>query len=422
MKKQGFSFILYFMGLILLSSVVRAEPFVRAENEGIAAWKQWFLSQLESHPSMSAMRAQLISTNANAEAAEQPLYNPELSSEFERNGEDNNYTLGVQQTFDWWDRRAVKQQQAGFIRQAAEAQYRQQLLEKTANALSALVEWRANDRAASIAESQKAQLNTLLALAEKRQKAGDIGSIDAELAFLSLSQQLAQVAETEVALRKAESRVRELLPEWTARQGGVPEALWPSDPAEVSENDLLAHPLVASARAQWQSLQEEAEVIRLTAKAEPTVGVNAGRDTGENLIGLTFSMPLNVRNNFSAETRAASSAALEQEARYQAVYRKQRFNWQSAQMAWKRYQEQHLHWQTLVQGRVNNSAELLERQWRSGDLSTTDYLQALNQRTDSLLAGIQLEKQTRLALTDMLLQSGSLLTQLVSTAKSKPTN
>ena len=47
MKKQGFSFILYVMGLILLSSFVRAEPFVRAENEGIAAWKQWFLSQLD---------------------------------------------------------------------------------------------------------------------------------------------------------------------------------------------------------------------------------------------------------------------------------------------------------------------------------------------------------------------------------------
>lgn len=422
MKKQGVSIILYFISLLLLSSFVRAQAYVGAENEAPEGWKQWFLSQLESHPSMSAMRAQLLSKNANADAAEQPLYNPELSSAFERNGEENNYTIGVQQTIDWWDKRGVKQQQAGFIRQAAEAHYRQQLMEKIAEALSALVEWRANDRAASVAESQKEQLNALLALAEKRQATGDIGSIDAELAFLSLSQQLAQVAETEVALRRAESRVRELLPQWTAQQGGIPETLWPSNPTLVFEQDLLAHPVVASARAQWQSLKEQAEAKRLAAKAEPTVGVNAGRDGGENLIGLSFSIPLNVRNNFSAETRAAGSEALEAEARYQAIYRKQRFNWQAAQATWNRYQEQYLHWQTLVQGRVNNSAELLERQWRSGDLSTTEYLQALNQRTDSLLAGIQLEKQTRLALTDMLLQSGGLLSQLVSTAKSTPTN
>ena len=37
---------------------------------------------------------------------------------------------------------------------------------------------------------------------------------------------------------------------------------------------------------------------------------------------------------------------------------------------------------------------------------TTDYLLALNQRAESLLAGIALEKQARLTLTDVLLQSG----------------
>jgi cobalt-zinc-cadmium efflux system outer membrane protein len=125
-------------------------------------------------------------------------------------------------------------------------------------------------------------------------------------------------------------------------------------------------------------------------------------------VGLSLSIPLNVRNNFSAETRAAEQAALEAEAHFQAIYRKQRFNWQAAQAAWQRYEQQYRRWQKLVQGRVENSADLLERQWRSGDLSTTDYLLALNQRAESLLAGIELEKQTRLTLTDVLLQSGRL--------------
>ena len=422
MKKQSLSFILYLMSFILISSLVRAEISVRVENEGAAEWNQWFLSQLEGHPSMSAVRAQLISINANADAADQPLYNPELTSEYERNGEENNFTLGIQQTVDWWNQSSVRQDKAVFMRLAADAYYQQQLLDKAADALSALVEWQANERAASIAEDQKKQLNTLLALAVKRQKAGDIASIDAELAFLSLSQQLAQTAEIEVALQKSENSLRELLPQWTAKKGGIPETFWPSEPIVVSDNDLLSHPLVQNAHAQWQVFNEEAEAVRLAVKADPTFGVNAGRDGGDNLIGLTFSIPLNVRNNFSAEKRAANSAALEHEARFQAVYRKQRFNWQAAKTTWSRYQEQYHLWQTTVQGRVNNSAELLERQWQSGDLSTTNYLQALNQRADSLQSGIHLEKQTKLALTDMLLQSGKLITQLDLLAKLKPTN
>ena len=150
-------------------------------------------------------------------------------------------------------------------------------------------------------------------------------------------------------------------------------------------------------------------MTRRSARAEPTVGLNAGRDEGESVVGLTFSIPLNVRNNFRFETRTAERAALEAEARFQAVYRKQRFDWQAAYAAWQRYEQQYRRWQDVVRGRVENSAELLERQWRSGDLSTTDYLLALNQRAESLRSGIELATQTRLALTEVLQQSGRLM-------------
>jgi outer membrane protein TolC len=376
-----------------------------AETPG---WTAWLASQVQQHPDVLAAREQWQGSNASADAAEQPLYNPELSTDLERIGEEDNYRVGVQQTIDWWDRRGARRQQAGFMRTAAEAQYRRQLLDKTAEALAALVEWRSASRAATIVEGQKKQLDTLLELVEKRRRAGDLGSIDAELTFLSLSQQLAQVAEVEAALQKAESRVRELLPQWTPERGGIPEDFWPSQPGSATDQELLQHPAVASAQARWQALKEEAEATRRAARAEPTVGLNAGRDGGESVAGLTFSIPLNMRNNFSAETRAAERTALEAEARFQAVYRKQRFDWQAAQAAWQRYEQQYRRWQDVVLGRVENSAELLERQWRSGDLSTTDYLLALNQRAVSLLAGIELEKQTRLTLTDVLLQSGRL--------------
>ena len=383
-----------------------------------SSWNTWLTTQIEQHPDIVAAREQWIGANASADAAEQAIYNPELSAELERNGNEDNYRVGVEQTIDWWDKRGAKRQQASHLRTAAEELYRQQVLDKTAEALDALLEWHFANRAAVIAQAQQQQLNTLFELVEKRQQAGDLSTIDAELTFLSLSQQLLQVAEVDVALQKAQIRVRELLPEWSIERGGIPDDFWPSQLDSVTDQELLKHPAVASAYDNWQSFKEEAKVAKRAAKAEPTVGVNAGRDGEENVVGLTFSIPLNVRNNFNAESRAAESKALEAEARFQALYRKQRFDWQAAHSTWELYANQYRRWQAVAQDRVENSAQLLERQWRSGDLSTSNYLLALNQRAESLLAGIQLEKQTQHALTEVLQQSGRLNTATIPATSS----
>lgn len=390
--------------------IALAMSFAFVNSAQSSTWEAWLASQIQQHPDVLAARQQWLGSNASADALEQPLYNPELSTDLERVGKENNFRAGLSQTFDWWDKRGVRRQQADHLRNAAELVYRQQGLDKTAEALAALVEWRAAKRAADVVQTQQQQLNTLLELVEKRQRAGDLGRADAELTFLSLSQQLAQVAEVDAALQKAEIRVQELLPEWSPEYRGIPDNFWPSSFGSPTDKALLNHPAVAGAYARWRSLKEEAEAVRRAARAEPTVGLNVGRDDGENLVGLSFSMPLNVRNNFSAETDAAERTALEAEARFQAAYRKQRFDCQAALAVWQRFDQQYRRWQTLVQGRIKNSAELLEQQWRSGDLSTTDYLLALNQRAESLLTGIALEKQTRLALTEALQRSGRLLT------------
>ncbi|QBZ83453.1 TolC family protein [Hydrogenovibrio crunogenus] len=399
MKKFSIS---YMIGVVLYFSSLS----VYAQSTD---WQYWLSAQIQKHPDMIAAREQLLGNNAKADAIEQPLYNPELSSELERNGKQNNYQLGIRQTIDWWDRREVSRLKSGYIRNASEALYQQQVLQATAEAMATLVEWRAAKNVAAIAKKQYQQLQTQLELVQKRQRLGDLGSIDAELTFLSLSQQLAQVAEAKVVLKKSEAKARELIPSWTPKLGGVPQDFWPSSLSSNSNQDLLKHPRVASAYARWQSQKEEAELERRTAKADPTVGVKTGQDGGKNVIGLTLSIPLNVRNDFSAETRAAERAGLEEKARFQSIYRKQRFSWQAAYSVWKSFDQQYQRWKKLAQGRVEKSAELLERQWNSRDLSTTDYLLALNQRAESLIAGIELEKQTQLALLDALKQSGLLL-------------
>ncbi|RCU51174.1 TolC family protein [Corallincola holothuriorum] len=373
-------------------------------------WNNWLAIQISQHPDVRAAKERWQGTNANADAMKQPIYNPELSAGADRNGDDNNYAVGLQQTIDLWDRRTVNVKQAAHLKTAAMHTYKQQVLDKTAEVVAALVQWHSANLAARIAKAQQAQFYSMLELLDTRQKSGDLGTVDAELTFLSLSQQITQVAEVESSLLQAEVRLRELLPKWTKSRGGLPESFWPSTIPVSNDERLRLHPLVASTEAAWRSLKENTESARRAAKADPTFGINAGRDGGDSLVGLTVSVPLHVRNDFTAETRLAQSLELEAEATWIATFQKQRVDWDAARASWKRYEYHLKAWEDLLANRVENSEKLLERQWQSGDLSTPNYLSALNQRTESLLAGIELEKQAQLALTEALYQSGQLTT------------
>ena len=176
-----------------------------------------------------------------------------------------------------------------------------------------------------------------------------------------------------------------------------------------------AHPAVLAARYEWDVLQQAAELARRETKADPTLGVNAGRTDEDAVLAVTFSIPLNVRNNFSAEARAASQEALSAEARYRATRRRQQRAIEASTDALAEFQQGYERWQSLMQGRGERSENLLEKQWRSGDMSTTEYLLALQQRTEGLVAGIELRVQFQLARLDQLLQAGQInaaLTQL----------
>jgi hypothetical protein len=123
-------------------------------------------------------------------------------------------------------------------------------------------------------------------------------------------------------------------------------------------------------------------------------------------------MPLNIRNNFSAQARAANQQALAAEANFLSIMRKQRFSIQSSIDTLLTYQKNYQRWQQLMDGRGKRSGDLLQKQWQSGDVSTTEYLLALQQRAEGLKAGIDLQSQFQLSQIDWLLQVGQIKTVL----------
>ncbi len=403
-------FILGCLCTLPLHDVISAAPLE-------SSWHSWFLGQIDRDSDVIAAKETMNAAFSLAEGRAQPLYNPEIESEYEQEGDYENYRIGVNQTIDWSDKRRVREQQAGYSQEAARQAYELALQRKIFEGLQALVEWQASEQRANLAREQETQLDTLLEQVKERQQAGDLGQVDAEMAFSSLSQTLNSTAQALAQYMKAETHVRELLPEWSPERSQIPPTFWSgntlsTEEAKQSGQWIEKHPAVVAAKAEWDVLQQSTELARFESKADPTVGINAGKTGGDDVAALFISMPLNVRNDYSAETRAAAQEALAAEARYQAIRRQQMFAIESSQAAMQEYQQRFDRWQSLMQDRSESISQLLQKQWRSGDLSTTEYLQALQQRAEGLGAGIDLRAQFYLARLDWLFQTGRLQTAL----------
>lgn len=375
-----------------------------------AASPSWLTQQINKNPEVIAAKENLNAVFSLTEGQKKALYNPELATDVSREGQFNNFTIGINQTIDLWDKRDQRSKKADFQLVQAKQTFSYLMQEKTAEALQALVNYQKVQMQAKIAREKEQQLDTLLNLVAKRQQAGDVSQVDAELTSLSLSQTLNTSAQAQVQLANAKAKVIELMPDWTSSIHILPTQGIAIDRYKIDELTttqwLQQHPLVQMAKLQWQISKSDASQALLATKADPTFGVNAGKTNNDNTLGLSFSMPLNVRNNFSSEARAANQQANAVESQLQSVLRKQKFAIQATTESVLAYKNHYQRWQKLMQGRDKRIADLLQKQWRSGDMNTSEYLLALQQRAEGLLAGIELQSQFKLSQIDWLLAIG----------------
>lgn len=374
-----------------------------------SSWSQWLFQQIQQHPEVVAEREKMNAQLSTAEAQEQPLYNPELDAEVEREGDETNGRIGISQTLDWWDKRGARQSQGMHARQAAQTAYQQVLQQKITEALLAINEWQSAQQHVAFVREQEGQLDALMALVEQRQKTGDLGQIDAELALLTLSQLLNDSADVEAQLAKAGAALTALFPDQSPSGLVIPEAFWQKLHSVDAAKQVDQHPRVMQALAEWNAAKAQTEVAARDATSDPTLGINGGTSGEDKVVALTLSIPLAIRNDYRAVVRSASQEALAAEARFYQVRRQQLALLDGSEAALKAYAGRHERWRNVMQTRVGDSAALLEKQWRTGDLSTPDYLLALKERGESLQAGIELESKWHQAAVEWLLESGQLI-------------
>ena len=376
------------------------------------ALRQLLGETLENNPGVQATRSAVEAAEARMRGADQPLYNPELELDAEQ-AETRAATLGLSQAIDWADKRGARTSVAGAELDRARAEYvtaRQQL---AGELFTALGRYHTAADLQRLAQQRLELMQRFLDLAQRRREAGDINQVELDLARLAHTQATLQLSRTAVELAEAEQAL--------AAVTGEPRAEWPTLPGElpalqaIDADTLLTN--LPALRAQQARVATERATVTLRGRErrpDPTVGIRAGQERGfrngnddsYDIVGLTLSIPLYVRNDFRAEVDAANADLIQAEQTLHNDYRRARAGLQSAAA---RYRLSHGAWQTWLasgQASLGSQVELLERLWQAGEMSTADYLVQLNQTLDTRSDALEVQGRLWTAWADWLVASG----------------
>ena len=395
---------------LFCSSAVAAQPIPElSAPEPVrmalrAAWQQ--------HPSYRATEAQLAAARARLDAAGQPLYNPELELSAEDEGPDRTATVGLALTLDLSGKRRTRRAAEAARFTGSEAQAALRRRDYVRQWLGAWVDLRTAGMRLATGPRRLALVNRFAELAERQFTADDISGLDRDVALLARDE--AEAEQAALVAERAEASARFLALGGNAdlsERLQLPDVVPPA-PMALSEQELLQLPEWRIAEAEALAAEREVAVAQRNRIPDPTVGVRGGRiDYGglqDDVFGVAVSIPLPVRNSYRAEVvaaRAEAEAADAESARLRGelIAQGQRVveSFAASRQAWSR-------WKASRGTDVERRAELLERLWREGELSTSDYLLQLNQTLNTQLAGAALEAQIWRNYFDYLAASGQL--------------
>ena len=362
------------------------------------------------HPTADVASRELGAAQARARAAGQPVYNPEIEFGAERADVDT-VEAGISLTLDIGGKRRARSDVGSAELAVASARYALARRDFQQQWLSAWFALGTATERAEIASRQLALIERFADLAERQLRVGDVSTLERDLALLAREEARVQSASLTGQAAQARAAMR--------IAGGDPSVVPPDasrvpfpQPVRIDDSRITALP--EAVLAANQSLAAEARVVSAERdrRADPTVSVRGGQvDTGfdtEPVIGLTVSIPLHIRNNFSAEVDAARGDAdsLAAQVRFVELELRARAQ-QSAEVyvalldAWKQ-------WQSSGASSTGERAELLERLWKAGELSTSDYLVQLKQALDTALAGAELRGELLRVTLDHLSAAGRL--------------
>ncbi|MET3650813.1 cobalt-zinc-cadmium efflux system outer membrane protein [Dyella japonica] len=363
----------------------------------------------EASPEVQAARADVDAARARVRAAAQPVYNPSLSLDAE-NADVDRRTASLSLPLDMSGKRRARTSLAEAEQRSREASYELQRRDVASRWLKAWSSAALAARQRELGEHRVTLMRRFDALAAERLAVGDISSPERDLAALALGEsqiQQASLAGGEAAARAALEAVAGDEAAMPPLPAGLPPASTGIVPVALDDR-----PELLKVRADESAAQAGIDVARRARLHDPTVSLTGGRvNTGvrtDQVIGLSVSIPLPVLNNGRAEIDAALAEAGAASAMVRARQQVTRASLREAQ---SRYDALLAAGQAFRAGRAaafDDRTALLEKLWRAGEISTSDYLVQLKQSLDTALSALALESQAWQAWFDYLAAAGRL--------------
>lgn len=400
----------------LASPLAAAAPVIKSSDTSLLEFAE---SVAVQHFDVHAARKEVEAAISRQGAASQPLYNPQFNFDAETGGEEetlgqaaSNLGVGISQSIDWSGKREVRTLAAESAVLSAKAELTLVEQEVAANTLDALINYRTSEQLLDLANHRVDVLQRFVDLAEEQKRVGDIGQTDLDLARLALAEGQSTLAENRQQINQALQNVRELVGGTPQSWPGLPDQLPP--PVEIASLEELSqrHPRIVTLQSELAASQAQIDVAKSQRKADPVIGAGISREGDNNIVGLSFSMPLYVRNDFRAEVDAAANDAQAVEARMHAEYKRLQAQLKTAIES---YEDSHAAlqgWDAAVSGRLDEGLDLLERLWKVGELSATEYLLQIQQRLNTRASGLRLRAQTWKSWTNWLVVSGDWQSEL----------
>lgn len=339
---------------------------------------------LREHPEALSAEAELEREHANAAAASRPLFNPEIELEIE-SADATEKRLRVSQTLDIAGRRAARTRVAEENVESAALRLAQVRRDLAVELLGALARYWTAAELSDLAAQRVTLLERVADVVGQRARVGDVMQTDVNLAELALVQARIERASAAADLAAAEQTLGAIVPASVA--GNRPELPTNLPAVDVSRERLVE----AVARAPEVALDRQGVAVAEAQMAlrererrpTPSVSLIGGEEDNETLVGIGFSMPLNVRNRFRSEVDAARA---EQRRAQRTVDNVTMRALAAAEAATARYRLVRGAWEAWHEtgaASLSQQTELLERLWRAGELSLTDYLVQINQTLDT---------------------------------------
>ncbi|KAA3663440.1 MAG: TolC family protein [Chloroflexi bacterium] len=346
---------------------------------------------LAIHPALQSAEAALEAAKAQERSADRPLYNPDLDFDAEK-ASSRTYQAGISQTVDWAGKKKAAYAASGARRLATENEYQIIRNDLTTQILTLLSEyWSAVDLA-RLASSSVDLMRDFAQQAKSRYDAGDMTQVEYETAVLAYA---------EVRMRQADvaANLAGVIRELTTLGAREDVRSWPQIPLKVpalptqpSDVDTLVAdlPQVGAANALVAAADAEVDLAKRLKKPDPTFGLRVGEEDDDSLIGLSFSIPLFVRNTFNEDLQA--SLALRSQAKADAATIKR-----DAQarllVAIERYMTMRdgwMVWEESGASSIERRSDALRKLWDAREINISEFLLQVRQTLDTRTTAFEL--------------------------------